>query len=86
MPPWSYYPDTPDDYSDHSDFVADWWKRPRPKENEIDEEPARDFGDDNCSSLRREMQKAVDCEDYERARKFRDEIRRIEERNRRQKE
>ena len=86
LPPWYDYSNNPDDYSDHSDFVADWWKRPKPEENAIDEEPARNFGGDNYSSLLREMQKAVDCEDYERAREFRDEIRRIEERNSRQKE
>jgi hypothetical protein len=72
VPPWCDYSDDPSDYADFSDFAADWWKRPQSKKTDDEEEP--NFGNDKCAWLRREMYRAIQREDYERAAELRDEI------------
>ena len=65
--------DNPSDYADHS---ADWWKRPQPSESpDAKDEPAQESLKDDANWLGREMQKAIEREDYERAAELRDEIR-----------
>ena len=61
----------------HSD-PADWWRLPKPTDAESSEEGTR--GDeDNRDWLHRELGKAIEREDYERAAELRDAIRRMEE-------
>jgi hypothetical protein len=64
------------------DDPADWWKKPRPEvdgEEKIHQVPDVEFGHTRTSWLHREMQKAIEREDYERAAELRDRIREIEE-------
>jgi hypothetical protein len=70
---------------DDSDDPADWWKRPR-----IDKDKPQDrnkipfheeSGGGSTELLRRELQRAIENEDYERAARLRDEIQRIEGRS-----
>jgi hypothetical protein len=83
LPSWCQSSDNPQDYHNFADYQADWWKRPRPPED--DEEPRRQpeapRSDSILDRLRREMQEAIDREAYERAAELRDQIRRIENGN-----
>jgi hypothetical protein len=80
-PPECEYSDDPNAYANYEDYAANWWKRPQPPEPlETDEDDTSDRDDisgDNGAWLRREMQKAIDREDYERAAELRDEIRKM---------
>lgn len=77
LPPWSEYSDDPGDYSDFADYQADWWKRPQPPEP--DDNPEEVLLYNPSDWLHREMEKAIEREDYERAAELRDEIRQQQE-------
>ncbi|MCA9068444.1 MAG: UvrB/UvrC motif-containing protein [Planctomycetaceae bacterium] len=77
LPPWSEYSDDPGDCIDFSDYQADWWKRPQPPEPDDDQDEV--IPDNHSDWLHREMEKAIEREDYERAAELRDEIRRHRE-------
>jgi hypothetical protein len=82
LPSGQQYSNDPNDYNSFSDYVDDWWKRPRPSEEDEEQqtEPrAEDFGTDAEAPLRRELKEAIEREDYKRASQLRDAIRRIEE-------
>lgn len=68
VPPWCGYSENPGDYADYADYLADWWKRPQPSEPKQDPDEKDDW-------LEREMKKAIEREDYERAAELRDIIR-----------
>ncbi len=75
LPPWCEYSDNPGDYADYADYLADWWKHPQPSEpTDIAEELKQDLGEE-ADWLQREMKKAIEREDYERAAELRDMIR-----------
>jgi len=75
LPPWCEYSDSPGDYADNVDFVADWWKRPQPSgQTDIGDDHQQDHSKE-ADWLHREMKKAIKREDYERAAELRDMIR-----------
>ena len=76
LPPWCEYSDNPGDYADYTDYLSDWWKRTQPSmPTDVDGEPQQGDAKENADWLHREMQKAIEREDYERAAELRDEIR-----------
>jgi hypothetical protein len=84
LPPWCEYSDDPNDYNDYTDYLADWWKRPQsPESVESYQDGQQVHPEETVDWLRREMQKAIEREDYERAAELRDEIRKKEDEKRR---
>jgi hypothetical protein len=88
VPAWCQFSNDPADYSSYSDYLDDWWKRPRPQSDEGHEThdlaPAvpEDLGTVDIAQLRRKLVEAIKREDYERAAKLRDEIQRRENQDR----
>jgi hypothetical protein len=78
VPKWCEYSDDPNDYNSYSDYLDDWWKRPRPSEEADRGSPDPEIDDhvdvDDMTQLRRELREAIRKEDYELAAKLRDEI------------
>lgn len=79
LPGWQQYSNDPNDYNSFSDYVDDWWKRPRPPEQ--DEDDANDpppGTTDPLIRLRCLLADAVKREDYERAAELRNRIQQVE--------